>query len=371
MRNCYLCGVLLTPENKSVEHIILNAIGGRLKSSDLLCKNCNSKFGHDCDSTLAAQLSFLAIYLNVKREKGSHPIIKGAQDSEGKEYHIAAGGRPMEAKPNVSKTAIDNGMQYSITARNEEEMIKILKDMKKKYPQLDLEVAKQHFKRSERYLNDYLHNEVIIGGEAAMRSVTKTAVNYYIHIIKDKEQVQHLFPYIKGEIDLEVATHYYSQKPPYKRNIGEVAHMIHLVGNKRSKLLYCYIEFFSCYSFLVLLSKDYVGENLVSTYCFDVIKGKEITKSITLKLKVGDLQKPYAFTSGVSGGIVERLNRFFKIANKIQTGKAIEHVTQRAVKKVFEKYPDQQFNKVMLHELSEELAVAWVKFINRDPSNHP
>ena len=53
MPHCYLCGVLLDKSNSSVEHIIPNALGGDLKSRQLLCKKCNSDIGHQADSELA------------------------------------------------------------------------------------------------------------------------------------------------------------------------------------------------------------------------------------------------------------------------------------------------------------------------------
>ena len=62
MIKCYLCGTEITEENKTVEHIVLNSIGGRLKSSKLICKNCNSKFGNTFDACLSKQLEFLQIF---------------------------------------------------------------------------------------------------------------------------------------------------------------------------------------------------------------------------------------------------------------------------------------------------------------------
>jgi hypothetical protein len=38
---CYTCGVEITDENRSEEHVINNALGGHLTSDDLLCKPCN------------------------------------------------------------------------------------------------------------------------------------------------------------------------------------------------------------------------------------------------------------------------------------------------------------------------------------------
>lgn len=84
MTTCYLCDEFLTAaaDNISKEHIILNAIGGHLKSKELLCKTCNSKFGEDADSELANQLLFLSSYLQVKRDSGENQIIKGAKTAD-------------------------------------------------------------------------------------------------------------------------------------------------------------------------------------------------------------------------------------------------------------------------------------------------
>ena len=52
MSKCYLCGMLLSESNRSLEHIIPNAIGGHLKSKDLICKNCNSNTGQKIDAEI-------------------------------------------------------------------------------------------------------------------------------------------------------------------------------------------------------------------------------------------------------------------------------------------------------------------------------
>ncbi|MBC7473097.1 MAG: hypothetical protein H7263_02305 [Candidatus Sericytochromatia bacterium] len=39
-----MCGTELTNDNKTKEHIIPNFIGGKLKYSDLICRNCVQLF---------------------------------------------------------------------------------------------------------------------------------------------------------------------------------------------------------------------------------------------------------------------------------------------------------------------------------------
>jgi len=55
MRKCYICKESLDKSNSSIEHIIPNALGGNLKSRNLICKNCNSRIGSEEDAILAEQ----------------------------------------------------------------------------------------------------------------------------------------------------------------------------------------------------------------------------------------------------------------------------------------------------------------------------
>lgn len=66
MAKCIICGVELNESNSTEEHIILNAIGGRLKTKSLLCKTHNSVFGDDCDAELAKQLKVFPLCSKFK-----------------------------------------------------------------------------------------------------------------------------------------------------------------------------------------------------------------------------------------------------------------------------------------------------------------
>ncbi len=70
---CYSCNVTLNKRNKSVEHIIPNAIGGKRKAYNLLCKSCNEHFGKTIDNVLAAQLGRFGFLLNIPLDRGAHP----------------------------------------------------------------------------------------------------------------------------------------------------------------------------------------------------------------------------------------------------------------------------------------------------------
>lgn len=58
---CYYCGIELTQENRTREHIIPEALGGRLTSSEILCRTHNSILGRTVDIQLFERLKFAAV----------------------------------------------------------------------------------------------------------------------------------------------------------------------------------------------------------------------------------------------------------------------------------------------------------------------
>lgn len=364
MKYCYLCHKILNPQNESKEHILLNSIGGRLKSKKLLCKFCNSKFGHVADSELANQLAFLSSFLQIKREKGNNPKINGAKNKDGVEYNILDGNKPVLAKPKFEQINENGEIKYSITARNEKESLKILKSLKKKHPELDLDHAIQNMQFKEEYLDQPLIHNITIGGDLAFKSIVKTAVNYYLHTQNEVEYIEHLFPYLRSELELKIANHFYPKKVIYKKEPNEIIHLIHIYGNKHSQQLYCYIEFFSTYSFLVLLSDKYQGNNISTTYCYDLLKNEELSKSVNLKSV--NLSEINNLTTKDIETIAQKLNRVLDITNKIQVDREINNITKKVIEKVFEKHKQEPIlTEQMINEIANEIANEYVRFAFR------
>lgn len=363
MNSCYLCDEKFISDNISSEHILLNSIGGRLKSKNLLCKNCNSKLGNQSDSELAKQLSFIAGYLNIKRERGSLPIIKGAKSKDGTEYHLVDGSKPIMSKPTIK---IENGKYYA-SARTEKELDNIVKGLHKNDPSFDISEIKKNYQWQEEYLNEFLSNELAIGGSTAFRSILKTAINFYIYKSEEKSQVEHLFKHLESQEELDLCKHYYPDKPIYKKESNEVVHLIHICGNKHKKTLFCIIEFFSSFSFIVELSKNYTGKNINFTYCYDVLKNKELSKSVNAKLESFQFDKHKKLSITDFEKIKVKLDRVMKIGNKIQVDKEISNISKKTVTKVFEKYKNEPVvTEEMIRELSEEVALAYVRFTMRN-----
>lgn len=372
MSNCYICDTELveknttTEGNKSVEHIILNSIGGKLKSRELICKKCNSEMGHGADQELAHQLAFLSTFLAVERDdKEPNKIIKGAKTANGEEYNIGMRGKPIPAKPTYKVTPGEKGTNLHLTARSEEELKKNLKGFEKKYPGFSVDEATKHFKWSESYLNEQVSVPVTIGGEPAFQSIAKSAVNFYILNEGDKEQIKHLLPYLKGKEIKEVVQHYHISGS-YHLDEMEVLHLLHLVGNSEERTLYCFVEFFSSYSFIVLLSENYSGDTFTKTYAYDVIKGEIVDKAVQLDLNKDQLKEIFDNKTDYRGAVVEKGSRVIRIGNKISWDLEVERITKKVWDKVFSKVPEGTLiTEEIVQELCNELAEKYAEFIHR------
>ena len=101
MSCCYCCLDELTSGNYSVEHIILNACGGKLKSGNLLCRSYNTDLSR-YDASLAKQTNTLAHLLHIRGDRNDPPGIKWKIGATEDEVIIPFEGHMKMAKPKIS-----------------------------------------------------------------------------------------------------------------------------------------------------------------------------------------------------------------------------------------------------------------------------
>ncbi|RYG07220.1 MAG: hypothetical protein EOO07_27810 [Chitinophagaceae bacterium] len=243
-----------------------------------------------------------------------------------------------------------------------------LKGLKKKHPQLDLQEAKKHFKWTTEYLTEPLHNTLEIGGKEAFKSIAKSAIGYYVEAKKETNAIDHLVPYLKGEVDLEIVKNFNPLKPIYKKAKNEIIHLLHLVGVQHQKQLYCYLEFFSAYGFLVLLSDNYQGKNFTSTYTYDLINNKEIVKKVNLKLKVGHFANiPKGSLKDISI-LRKKIERVLRIGGNIALEKEGSRLINQALNKAMS-LNGEPLNRAIINRIIIELASTLAPFMYHNRNN--
>lgn len=280
MTLCYRCDNPLTDKNQSVEHIIPNACGGRLKSKNLLCKTCNSFYGESFDKELASQVNFFINYLDIKKDRGHPQDIPGVYSHSGQDAILLKGGKHKHLHPKVE---IDDNKQSTILnvrADNYEELKKILTSLKRRYPKLNIEEVLSKSKNKKE--NEPISFVLKLGGVDSYKAVIKSLINFFIFNGGEIKFIKHLIPYLDGKNDYNKILLYVPEPPIYKPMDGEVSHVIKVIGDSEQKILYAYIELFNTYSYLAILNETYDEKSIDYTYGYDLLLNSEIKVDILL-----------------------------------------------------------------------------------------
>lgn len=334
MSRCYLCKNEITDENVSVEHILPNAIGGRLKSSSLICKECNSKFGDTSDACLAKQLEFFANQLNIKRERGSVQNVEMTRESTGETYLVSPEGDLFSRKPLIKERESNGNLEIYVKANDEKTIESILIGLKRRYPKLDIAKFKDALKHEVEYIDEPLHGTISIDGKKIFPAILKIAVNYYIEKGGDIEFVDSAIEDLKNNqthrVDLII-----KEGLVVESDSEDVLHYIFINGCREKKKLYAIIELYSTVQFVIKLSDNYNGEDVQHLYVFDVLKKQEIQKEIVF-VPDFDFIFNYDYSTikpdyNVFG---KRLERILKIGSQRRLDKSIHKITEQSLKKV-------------------------------------
>ena len=124
---CYYCGCVITDENRSEEHIIPNALGGRISSTNLLCDPHNNELGGNIDAELIAQLGHFAAIIDVERDRPKKNINVEVYDEKGEIVNV---GPVLQLKPILTFPLKNVEGQKSIPVKNGT-LEKAAKDKKK------------------------------------------------------------------------------------------------------------------------------------------------------------------------------------------------------------------------------------------------
>ena len=275
-RKCALCDHTLTAKNKTKEHIIPNAIGGRKKTTGFICNDCNNKLGENWDSELARQLNWFSLAVGISRERGEPPK-QIVQTIEGDRYWLLNDGSFTPEKSSYSEEDIGGKIKIDLTAKTIEEAKQRIKGIARKYPKFDVEKAFSELEVKTNYLDSPLHVSLSLGGADAGRSLVKTAFAFASECGVPHLQCEKALEYL---LDLEIETFpfgfAYLSDLVENRPKDKIFHCVSLHGDPKKKRLWSYIEYFGIFRLVVLLSDAYGGPYKSEVYAINPISGERI-----------------------------------------------------------------------------------------------
>ncbi|UIZ94896.1 hypothetical protein GBN67_08065 [Acinetobacter johnsonii] len=296
MNKCTLCIKPINENNQTDEHVIPQAIGGRLKVKDFICITCNNKSGHQWDSILSDQLSFFSTSLNIKREKKLPNYLVKTLD--GKEYLRQPNGdfiliRPMD---NVIKNK-DGSFNVKIEAPN----LKVAKDLiKKVIKENNLSSSAQdlmlkNIKHSSSPIDQLIVNEISFGGIESGKSLVKTALAMAFTIGIDLKQCDLATGYLLENKEACFG-YFYSKNKDFIKNREDIPfHCVHIKACSASRRVYGYIEYFGAFRIVLSMASNYLGEDKVGSYMIDPINSRKIDLDIDLDVNDDDIQRIYNY----------------------------------------------------------------------------
>lgn len=259
IKKCALCHSNLNAKNKSKEHIIPNAIGGRRKTNWFICDACNNKRGASWDAELAKQLNWFSLALGISRERGEVPR-QIVETLEGERLWQLSDGSFVPEKPSYSEKDKDGKITISMTSSSLADARQRLKGVARKYPKFDVQRALDEMEVKTSFLSSPLHVNLSLGGPAAGRSLVKTAFAFASECGVTHEQCEKASSYLLDESSSEFPFGYsYISDLVINRPEKKIFHCVSLHADPETRRIYSYIEYFGLFRIVVLLGEKYGG----------------------------------------------------------------------------------------------------------------
>lgn len=277
---CALCECMIDENNDSREHIIPNAIGGKMELKGFLCEKCNNERGRNWESVLAKQLNYFSLALGIKRARG-RPPGQVVTTTEGTSLYLNSDGMLTNPSPSVEKTSGDGKIRLRLFARDESEARRILRGIKEKHaPQLDVEKELAGFETGPFKVAGALQHRLELGGPEMSRSIVKTALAFAVSKGIPAAECELARITLLSDIDNSAYGLFYLYDAVINRPHDELFHIVSISGNSENKTLFAYVEYFGFLRMIVNLSREYVGDDVEFTYAINPRTGLDLNVSI-------------------------------------------------------------------------------------------
>lgn len=316
MAKCYVSNDILTADNSSIEHIIPNAFGGKLKSKYLLTKEVNNRFGETIDKALTKSIN-LATLIGIKRDRGAPPKLL-AKDISGKKHLVYSKDKiKMKYQPLELQESIDGQPSIEVPISQEEHLVKKLK---KDNPSMTDEEVRNRiseftYNNGNPYPIYFQNHNQILNEIDAYRGVAKIATNFYFYKVGKSTYCNNVLDFVNSNTNRPgIVRYHYPTSDRIALGDNEISHILHLVGDYTERILYCYIELFNTHNFIVELSTEYDGPNLEESYVYCLKEDKESIKNINIRFTRQEFMKlPCPGPDDLENLYTEKFERVAKI----------------------------------------------------------
>lgn len=270
---CYLTGIEITDENKSLEHILPNALGGQLKSKEILTKKANSDLAVLIDTPFNKIFESIYRRLPLEKDRESSRGIVGIHQKYNQEI-VFKDNRCFPRKP------VFDSEKNAVYAQSEKIGKGYIEYLKKKGKIKKEQEIKIWTDLSGEVSFDFaIVNNIfpygfakIAAGFATLKGVERNNLKRVLDL--DNERFRNdlmilpFYPCTPQEAIFENSSH---------KSMHYPLHTIVLKSLNQDGILYCYIELFSTFQYIVILDDNYHGDEIYHEYIYDLLNSEEIT----------------------------------------------------------------------------------------------
>jgi len=193
--------------------------------------------------------------------------------------------------PKFSAQPGENGMNINISARNEREAKLMAKQVAGKHPKLNLTTLLNSMTVIKTPLESPVISTGSFGGELVGRSMVKSAVAMACAIGLDAHMCDAAMSYLKVDTATPSYAPFYLRDLVAHRPDSHAFNCVCVVGNPSRRTLLGYLEYFSLWRIVVILSEKYEGQAVQGTYAFNPSNGEKLDLQIDLALSDYELEQ--------------------------------------------------------------------------------
>lgn len=273
---CFGCGTQINENNNSAAHIIPNALGGRLKPKNILCRECNTTLDNLADNALIRAFGVWPTLLDLPRDHGKNPS-KTVKTKAGFSVIVGPSAPSRLAGVIYDVKPVDQAFHVEIGAGDMKVFRQLLNKAKKDFPKFDVQLAESLAKTGSLNSDDPLNVGFDFSPQATFGGIV-TAIWLFLILKTGRSFMEwERLKVIIGEMQKNGGTFRYFTVglPGLVGPAIPIGHKIIIRSVPKTGELIAYVEIMGVLKVGGIFAKGSLGTLVEHVYAFDLVTQKD------------------------------------------------------------------------------------------------
>ncbi|MGI4797086.1 MAG: HNH endonuclease [Janthinobacterium lividum] len=364
IKKCAFCAAPLVGPAVTREHIIPSAIGGRRTTTKFICAPCNQRTGNEWDAPLAKELHHMSVFFEITRDRLPVPRVQ-TTSSTGEIITLAADGQITLPVASV----IENEMPgtFRVRAPNLDAARIAVASLKRKHGEFDVDKVMAAATEELTHLSGMVKLTFSLADSDSLRAVVKSAVAMAVDSGIDAATCVDAISFLRGEDVEPPYGMFYTTDVVKERPVGVIFHAVTVFSVIEERQLLAYVELFSTYRLIVVLSSRYDGAELTPiTYALNPVTGKTIDIELKTDILDVEISKLYAGDYFTHESLMAAFNHSLPIAMSRKFEREQRAVSKYAFADAWKRcgaQPGEYLNETHIATMSQIMATTITNYI--------